>query len=145
MKKYEEIDVYGESIGGGIIMETLATMQDIAEYRPICDKIRNIYLQSTFSSISRLLNKSWSRIIAGIYDFINWNDLDTYNNLHRIASGFYNRRRQKVVLIHSPTDEIVPYSESLDNFQRCEDLGMHVLHYKIRGGHNNPVGLAQVR
>jgi len=143
-KQYDEIDVYGESIGGGIIIETLATIQDVTEYRPIYAKIRNIYLQSTFCSISRLLNKhqSWLRYI---YDFVNWNDLDTFTNLLRIANGFYDRKKQRVVVIHSPTDEIVPYSEAVDNYNRCQDLGMNVSLYNIEGTHNMPFGLNKIK
>lgn len=143
-KQYDEIDVYGESIGGGIIMETLATIQDIMEYRPVYVKIRNIYLQSTFCSISRLLNKhqSW---LSYIYDFVNWNDLDTFTNLLRIASGFYDRKKQRVVIIHSKTDELVPYSEAVDNYNRCGDLGISVSLYTIEGSHNQPLGLHKVK
>jgi len=143
-KQYDEIDVYGESIGGGVITETLATMQDTPNYRPVYAKIRNIYLQSTFCSISRLLNKhqSWLRYL---YDFVNWNDLDTFNNLLRIANGYYDRKKQRVVIIHSPTDEIVPYSEAVDNFNRCGDLGISVLLYTIEGTHNQPRGLHKIK
>ncbi len=143
-KQYDEIDVYGESIGGGIVTETLATIQDVAEYRPVYAKIRNIYMQSTFCSISRLLNKhqSWLRYI---YDFVNWNDLDTFTNLLRIASGFYDRKKQRVVIIHSQTDELVPYSEAVDNYNRCGDLGISVSLYTIEGSHNQPLGLHKIK
>lgn len=142
-KHYTEIDVYGESIGGGIIMDTLVTIQDTPQYRYLCDLVRNIYLQSTFCSIGRLLNKR-NTLLGFLYYVIDWNDLDNYNNLLRLAGGFYNRRKNRIIIIHSKDDDIVPYSEAIDNLNRCHELKLSVDFYEIRGPHNYPMGLDRI-
>lgn len=126
--RYDIIDMYGESIGGGITMETIKEIRDKDYY----DKINHIYLQSTFSSIKNLLNESF---IGSIYSLLGLDDLNTINTFDIIKDD-----EKKIIIIHSKDDDIIPYCHAKDNFKRCKELKINTIFNKISGTHNNPIG-----
>ncbi len=127
--RYDIIDMYGESIGGGITMETIKQIRDKDYY----NKINDIYLQSTFSSIKNLLNGTF---IGSIYGLLGLDDLNTIDNFDIIKND-----GKKIIIIHSKDDDIIPYCHAKDNFRRCKQLSINTVFNKIGGSHNNPSGI----
>lgn len=125
-KGYDEISLYGESIGGGIIVQALKNLDQTSPI--LSNKIKKVYLQSTFASISSLLAKSMP-LLSTIYNLTFRNDLDTMSVLK-------NRNITKnrfFYLIHSRGDTLIPYSEAEANL---EALGINGKLIETTGDHN---------
>jgi hypothetical protein len=136
---YQHIDLWGESIGGGIVMETLdylclndvrVTSDDL-----ILSRIHQVYLQSTFSSIRNLLSGMGS-VLYYVYSALFLNDLDTQSILAKFRGSpimFH--------ILHSRVDEIIPYQEAKTNYSECIKNRVHVKFWNIGGTHNQVTGL----
>lgn len=135
-KQYPQIDVWGESIGGGIVIETLCRLNNIT-HSNIINKIGKIYLQSTFSSIYNVIQKL-SPSIATFYNLLCFDDFETARNLahDEFLSKF---RYNKIVILHSKYDEIIPYSEAEINYITCLKNNLNVTLIETMGGHNDIV------
>ena len=116
--KYEEIELWGESIGGGIVIETLCRINDGILF----NKIKKVYLQSTFNSLSTIISEMNSTL-GFFYKLLLFDDLNTHHNLQYIKP-----KNIKIIILHSKNDEIIPYSEAIKNYNRCKDL--HLLTFK---------------
>lgn len=127
-KKYDKIDLYGESIGGGIVIKTITKLES-----KLNNKIDNIYLQSTFTSISNVI-KDLNILIYYMYKALLKDDLNTLSNLSH--SNFINKY---IHILHSKDDEIIPYSHSQKNYEKCLELKLNVKFIEIQGGHNNAI------
>jgi len=140
---YEYIDLWGESIGGGIVMETLDYLRsnDINDTTGglLLPRIRQVYLQSTFSSIRSLLSRMGS-ILFYAYSVLFLNDLDTQSTLAKFRGSPIQFH-----IIHSRTDEIIPYPEAQTNYAECIKNRVHVQLWNIGGTHNQVRGLDTVR
>jgi esterase/lipase len=135
-EKYDKIDLWGESIGGGIVIETLLKLNEI-KYKHLIDKIGKIYLQSTFSSIYNII-KSLNPNLAKFYYLFMFDDLETSNNL---CSKNYlsNFKSNELIILHSKNDEIIPFNESQINYNKCIENKINVKFIEIKGTHNNPI------
>ncbi len=133
-QKYPIIDLWGESIGGGIVIETLCKLNH-TNHRTIINKIGKIYLQSTFSSIYNVI-KSINPNIAKFYNLLMFDDLETSKNLSNIdyLSKFKNN---EIIILHSKTDEIIPYKEAEINYKKCIENNLNVKLIETTGTHNN--------
>lgn len=118
---YEKIDLYGESIGGGLIIETC--------YRYQLNFINKIYLQSTFTSLKDVI-KDMNKLLSLIYSIFLLDDLNTYKKLDKISC-------KKFVVIHSKQDELIDYSQGIKNYLRLKSLGKKVKFIKANGSHGN--------
>ena len=132
--KYPQIDLWGESIGGGIITETIAKLNPKKkENKMILNKINRIYLQSTFSSISNIIQHI-SKILYFFYKLLLLDDLNTIKNLAH--PNFY---KIKITQFHSKNDEIIPFSEVIQINNSCKKNGLEYQFIEIGGTHNNPI------
>lgn len=133
-KKYEKIDLWGESIGGGIIVETLCRL-DIQTHAHIIEKIGKIYLQSTFSSIYNVI-KSINNFLSKFYYLLMFDDLETSENLshYDYLSKF---KSNQIFILHSKQDEIIPFREAEINYKKCLENNINVKLIEIKGTHNN--------
>jgi len=140
---YEQIDLWGESIGGGIVMETLDYLRDndiisIGTSLPaelIMPRIKQVYLQSTFSSIRNLLS-GMDSVLYYLYSALFLNDLDTQSTIGKFRGspiGFN--------ILHSRVDEVIPYSEAQTNYAECIKNRVSVKFWNIGGTHNQVSGL----
>jgi len=140
---YQQIDLWGESIGGGIVMETLdyLSQNDFSTHQEdmILPRIQQVYLQSTFSSIRNLLSKMSSALFF-MYSALFLNDLDTQSTLAKFRGApiCFN-------ILHSRTDEIIPYSESLHNYAECIKKRVSAKFWNLGGTHNQVNGLDTIR
>jgi hypothetical protein len=128
---YEQIDLWGFSIGGGIMIETLSRLANLTKYIEINNKIKNIYIHGSFSDIKNVIYHR-NKYLGDFYSFCDFNDLNTKNNLY--SNVFKNK---KIIILHSKDDEIVPYNESLINFNICKKLFIDTIFIQIKGTHNN--------
>lgn len=133
-KKYPKIDLWGESIGGGIVIETLCRL-DKKKHENIINKINKIYLQSTFSSIYNVI-KSINPTISKFYYLLSFDDLETHTNLahNDYISKF---RNNEIIILHSKNDEIIPFKEAEINYKICKENKLNVKFIEIKGTHNN--------
>lgn len=180
---YKHIDLWGESIGGGIVMETLDYLQDNdtlstgflaqsgatafslnsrlisgsleqSSIRPslvgselsvdgtsslqdglVMPLIKQVYLQSTFSSIKNLLANIGS-VLYYFYLALFLNDLDTQSVLAKFRGSpimFH--------ILHSRVDEVIPYLEAQTNYTTCIKNRVSVKLWNIGGTHNQVIGL----
>jgi hypothetical protein len=136
---YKQIDLWGESIGGGIVMETLDYLRlndfGVTSDELILPRINQVYLQSTFSSIRSLLSGMGS-VLYYLYSALFLNDLDTQSTISKFRGspiGFN--------ILHSRVDEVIPYSEAQANY--AEFIRNHVSAklWNIGGTHNQVSGL----
>lgn len=119
--KYKKIDLFGESIGGGLIIETCI------KYSLNC--INKIYLQSTFSSLKNVI-KDLNYNLYILYNILLLDDLNTYENLKKINCN-------KFVIIHSLNDRLINYEQSLSNYELLKKLNKKVKFIEGEGGHSD--------
>lgn len=119
--KYEKMDLFGESIGGGIVIETCCTYS--------INNINKIYLQSTFTSMKDVI-KDLNYGLELLYNFLLLDDLNTAKNLNKINCD-------KFVIIHSPEDKLISYEQALKNYEILKKLDKKVKFYEGRGTHGN--------
>lgn len=132
--KYSEIDLWGESIGGGVLTETITYLnKKKIEDKEILRKINKVYLQSTFSSLKSVITHMMT-ILGGIYSFFMLNDFDTIGNL-----AHSNFKEIEVINLHSQNDEIIPFSETQLLKNACEKNYLKYKLIPIKGGHNDSV------
>jgi len=125
-QKYEKIDLWGESIGGAILLETLSRLNNSSF-------IENIYLDRTFSKLSNIISNI-NPNLGTIYNILFFDDLESINLLND-----KNIKNKKIIILHSKHDEIVPYKEALINKEECIKLKIDVKFIEIKGTHNNPI------
>jgi hypothetical protein len=125
-KNYKTIDLWGFSIGGAIMIETLTRIND----ETIINKINNIYIHGSFSNIKNVIYHRNTQL-GDFYSFFGFNDLHTKQNLHHKV--FKNK---KIIILHSKDDEIVPYKESEINYKEAKNLFLNVIFIEIKGDHN---------
>jgi hypothetical protein len=121
--RYKHIDLYGESIGGGIIMQSYKNLNDSLQ-----NIIGTIYLQSTFCSIYYTI-KDMNHCIAAFYRLLWKDDLNTLNILRDPIC-----RNKRIVFIHSPDDEVISYDQACENYQEC--CSIKKLFFETMGSHN---------
>ena len=132
--KYPQIHLWGESIGGGIVIETLCRLKKDS-HSHIINKIAKIYLQSTFSSIYNVIC-TLNPTLAKFYYLLLFDDLETSNNL--VHEDFVSKfNKSEIIILHSRKDEIIPFSESEINYNACKKNKLNVKLIEIKGSHNN--------
>lgn len=119
--KYQKIDLFGESIGGGIVIETC--------YKYEIDYINKIYLQSTFTSMENVI-KNLNYGLYLLYKFMLLDDLNNAKNLRNIQCDKY-------VIIHSPDDKLIKYNQALENCEILKRLDKKVKFIEGSGIHGN--------
>jgi hypothetical protein len=119
--RYEKIDLYGESIGGGIIVEACSNHS--------IDFINKIYLQSTFTSMRDVIRDLNSGLYI-IYNILFLDDLNTSKSLEKISCNKY-------VIIHSPDDKLIKYEQAEKNYLILENLNKQVKFITGSGSHGN--------
>lgn len=141
-KGYQQIDLWGESIGGGIVMDTLDYLQSndfrVTSDELILSRIRHVYLQSTFSSIRNLLSGRGS-VLYYVYSALFLNDLDTQSTLAKFRGSPI-----RFNILHSRNDEIIPYTEAKTNYAECIKNRVPAKFWNIGGTHNQVSGLDTV-
>lgn len=119
--KYKKIDLFGESIGGGLVIETCKKYS--------IDFINKIYLQSTFTSMNDVIKGINSGLLV-LYNFLLLDDLNTFDNLKYIKCN-------KFVVIHSPEDKLINYDQALKNYTLLKTMDKKVKFIEGRGTHGN--------
>lgn len=133
-QRYPKIYLWGESLGGGIVVETLCRL-DKDLHSNIINKIGRIYLQSTFSSIYNVI-RTLNPILANFYCFLLFDDLETSKNLEHV--DFISKfNKLEIIILHSRKDEIIPFSEAEIIYNSCRKNNLNVKLIEIKGGHNN--------
>jgi esterase/lipase len=127
--KYEKIDLWGESIGGGVITETICLVNNDS----ILNKINTIYFQSTFSSLKNVIY-NMNFIYGVIYTLLGLDDFNTFNNLNN--PKFKNK---KIKILHSRNDEMISFEEALNNLVLGKINKLDIQLIEIGGTHNNPI------
>lgn len=120
-KQYKKIDLYGESIGGGIVIETCKKYS--------INTINKIYLQSTFTSMKDVI-KDMNNILYYFYRILLLDDLNTNKSLENIKCN-------KFVIIHSKEDDLINYNQALQNYEKLQKLNKIVKLISAYGDHNN--------
>lgn len=125
--KYDKIDLYGESIGGGLIIETFVhyKLNKISKYN-----INNIYLQSTFTSMSDVLYDLDYNLYL-LYNFLLMDDLNTFKNIKNIVNC------DKVIIIHSPTDQLIKFEQAIQNYNEFKKHNIDVKFIYATGDHQH--------
>jgi hypothetical protein len=128
---YETIDMWGFSIGGAIMIETLTNLTKLNNYQQINNKINNIYIHGSFSNIKNVIYHR-NKQLGDFYSFFEFNDLHTKEKL---CNKIFNNK--KIIILHSKDDEIIPYSEALINYNTAKKYNLNVVIISIKGTHNN--------
>jgi len=133
-QKYPKIDLWGESIGGGIVVETLCRLNEKKDSY-IINKIDRIYLQSTFSSIYNVIF-SINPTLSNFYYLLMFDDLETGKSLAHtdFTSKF---KANEIIFLHSKRDEIIPFKEAEINYRKCMENKLNAKLIEIKGTHNN--------
>jgi hypothetical protein len=121
--KYKKIDLFGESIGGGIVIEACSAHS--------LDFINKIYLQSTFTSLADVIyDMNYGLYI--LYKMFLLDDLNTAKSLSKVKCN-------KFIIIHSPDDKLINYKQSKKNFLILQNLNKKVKFIKGSGTHGNTI------
>lgn len=128
-KQYKYIDLYGESIGGGLIIETYNhyKLNKISKYGVF--NINNIYLQSTFTSMSDVLYDLDYKLYL-LYKFLLMDDLNTLKNIKNIKCN-------NVIIIHSKTDQLINFTHALRNYNEFKKHNINVKLIHAVGDHQH--------
>ena len=119
--QYKKIDLFGESIGGGIIVEACS--------KHSINFINKIYLQSTFTSMKDVV-RDLNLGLYVIYNMLFLNDLNTSKSLEKISCNKY-------VIIHSPDDKLIKYEQAEQNYLILKKLNKQVKFIQGTGPHGN--------
>jgi hypothetical protein len=123
-KKYDNIDLWGFSIGGGVIGQTIYKI-----HKSISNKINKIYFHNTFMSIKNVLAHLYP--IYYLFSIILLvNDFNTYESF---KNDFY--KDKEIIFIHAKKDNIVPYNEAIKNYNKCLELKYNTKLIDICGNH----------
>jgi len=123
-KKYKNIDLWGYSIGGGILSKTIPKLSNNLSY-----KIRRIYFHNTFSNIKNVIEYN-NTIGFFLYKILFINDLDTNNNFR---DNFY--KNKDIYILHALNDKLIPYNEAVINYNKCKQLNYNVKLIELDGDH----------
>ncbi len=123
-KKYDTIDLWGFSIGGGVIGQTVNKIPI-----NISNKINKIYFHNTFSSIKNVLAHLYPGYYL-LYIILLLNDFNTYESF---SNKFY--KDKEIIFIHAKKDQIVPYNEAIKNYNKCLQLKYNTKIINICGDH----------
>lgn len=107
----DKIILYGESLGG-----------PVATYAARRYSISTLILEAPVPSMKKLIKHKYP--ILGLLSFL-FSEFDT--------ASYLNGYKGKSLLMHSPTDEVVPYSSTEELRQMC------TMHLSIDGSHNAPL------
>ena len=121
--KYKKMDLFGESIGGGIVIETCSLHS--------LNFINKIYLQSTFTSMGDVI-RDFNYGLYILYNILLLNDLNTSKSLEKVHCN-------KFVIIHSPTDNLISYKQSQINLSILEKLNKRIEFIQGTGTHGNTI------
>jgi hypothetical protein len=127
-KKYTHIDLWGYSIGGCIIAQSINEIPENIKM-----KIHKIYFHNTFSIIKNVL-KTYNILFYYLYKFLLIND-SKYNTLNILSNEFF--KNKEIIILHSFDDEIIPYTEALLNYNICKELGYSIKLINLEGTHGN--------
>jgi len=119
---YKTIDLMGYSLGGGIIIECLRKYN--------INYINNIYLVATFTSLNEVACKNNYLLYLLHILFLKKNNLDTYSSLKNIKCN-------KLCIIHSKEDNIVPFSLAEKNFSLELNFIKNKTFIIAKGKHSN--------
>lgn len=108
------IIAYGESLGGGVAAE-LAVRKEVG----------GLVLQSTFTSVTDLGAELFPWLPVRWLSTIHYSTLEKLPRLH-----------VPVMVMHSPTDDLIPYRHAERNFAAANEPK---LFWKLEGGHNDAV------
>jgi uncharacterized protein len=116
----DEIILVGRSLGGAVAAHLAS---DLAASSPEAPRPRALILESTFTSLPDMA--------ARLYPWlpVRWLTTYSYNTLSRMAD-----LRLPVLVVHSPEDELVPYSQGQALFAAA---GEPKIFLDIRGNHNS--------
>ena len=123
-KRYKYIDLWGYSIGGGVLSQTIKKIPD-----NISNKIRKIYFHNTFSCIKNIVKK------YSFFSFILYKILfvDDFNTNIELKNKFF--KNKEIIILHSLDDNVVPYNEAIINYNLCKLLGYNIKLIDLEGGH----------
>ena len=105
----------------------------------ILPRISHVYLQSTFSSIRSLLS-GMGTVLYYVYSALFLNDLDTQSTISKFRGSPI-----RFNILHSRTDDVIPYSEAKTNYAECIKNRVSVKFWNIGGTHNQVSGLDTVK
>jgi hypothetical protein len=125
-KKYNHIDLWGYSIGGGVIAQSVDKIPD-----DINKKIHKIYFHNTFSIIENVFKK-YNIIGYYLYKLLLIND-SHYNTLNILSHNFF--KNKEIIILHSLDDEVIPYNEALLNYNICKQYGYNIKLINLEGNH----------
>lgn len=125
--KYDNIDLWGYCIGGGVIGQTINKIPI-----NISNKINNIYFHNTFTSLESIIKNKHSILLFLLYKILLLNDFNTYKSL---SNKFF--KNKKIVFLHSKNDETVPYEEVMMNYNKCVKLEYNTQLITLEGNHLN--------
>jgi len=121
--KYKKMDLFGESIGGGLVIEACSTHS--------LKFINKIYLQSTFTSMGDVIRDLNSALYT-LYNVLWLDDLNTSKSLNNVHCN-------KFVVIHSPSDRLISYEHSKKNLAILQKLNKKVKFIEGTGPHGNTI------
>ncbi len=124
-ERYNEIDLWGYSIGGGIVTQTIAQIPKNIE-----PKIKRIYFHNTFSNIKNVIRKHHI-LLYFLYKILLIDDLDTYNKLNH---EFF--KNKELIILHSKNDNIISFNEAIYNFNICKQLKYNIKLIELEGFHS---------
>ncbi|KAI5458074.1 Alpha/Beta hydrolase protein [Mariannaea sp. PMI_226] len=124
---------WGQSIGCGF-----ATNLAAKEKRPSNLPPDALILETPFLSARAMLQALYPQKwlpYQYLHPFL-WNHLDSWTNFGMIAQR-YKGRLPGVYLIEAGKDELVPADHGIGLYKRCEEVGLPVERFKVRGALHN--------
>jgi hypothetical protein len=128
--QYHKIDLYGESIGGGLIIETFVYYKLNNFTKNGIININNIYLQSTFTSMSDVLYSLDYKLYL-LYKFLLIDDLNTLKNIKNIYEC------NKIFIIHSKEDQLINFNHAMINYKEFKKYNKNVKFIYATGDHQH--------
>lgn len=121
--EYEQVNLYGQSIGSGVIMDMI--------YKHNLD-VDTVYLHSPFMSVRDVVQSMNSLLYFVCCLFPGTNFLDSYSKIDRIKCN-------NLIIMHSENDEVVPYFHGTELYEKAKKNKQikYSTFIDLHGGHND--------
>lgn len=133
-----EICLMGESLGCAVAIKLAANLSLTLD--PLMYP-HSLILNSPFYSLKGMINRLTNNIklssLSGILGFIYGHDYDMRSTIP------YLNCLTKIVVAHSPRDEVIPYRQALELYHHMKKLRLNAEFISLMGTHNNLCMTAQ--
>jgi len=126
------ISLFGESLGCAVAIKLTA---DLSLTMNMTNYPHSLILNSPFYSLGSMIKSTFKKINIGFMGQILAPIFGREYENHKLIKLI--NHETKIIIAHSPRDEVVPYQEGLQLYQSISEIHPNAKFIQISGTHNN--------